>query len=138
MAIRSVKAEMTNLDSLIEFVQSEAVNVGFSGIKLNHILLACEEVLVNIISYAYQGSDEIGKMEVGCHELEDKRGLLITISDSGMPFNPMEKLTPTDIGLAVEDRTIGGLGIHMVKKTMDELSFRRENGDNILSMTKYL
>lgn len=93
--------------------------------------LCIEEVVENIVSYAYEGGN--GYVEVGTN-LKD--GLLsVTLEDSGKPFNPLEKEDP-DITLSAEERPIGGLGIFLCKQLMDELVYSYENGKNKLIMKK--
>lgn len=73
-------------------------------------------------------------MEVG---IEGTQKLILIFSDSGVRYNPLEKPDP-DITLGVQEREIGGLGIYMVKRIMDELSYRYEDGKNILTMVKHI
>lgn len=61
----------------------------------------------------------------------------ITFSDSGKPYNPLEKPDP-DVTLSAEERSIGGLGIFMVKKSMDDMRYEYKDGQNILTITKRL
>lgn len=97
------------------------------------IRLSIEETVENIVQYAYK--DSIGWMEVET-ELDDKGiELTITLKDAGKKFNPLEKPDP-DVTLSAEDREIGGLGIFLCKKLMDEVSYRYEDNCNILTMKK--
>ena len=95
--------------------------------------LSIEETVENIVHYAYK--DSIGWMEVETN-LDDKALMLtVTLKDAGKPFNPLEMPDP-DITLSVEEREIGGLGIYLCKQLMDEVTYRYENGCNILTMKK--
>ncbi len=95
------------------------------------IRLCIEEVVENIVSYAYK--DGNGFVEVGTR-IED--GVLeISFKDAGVRFNPLEKEDP-DITLAIEDRPIGGLGIFLCKQMMDDIRYTYENGENRLTMYK--
>ena len=95
--------------------------------------LSIEETVENIVQYAYK--DSIGWMEVETN-LDDKALMLtVTLKDAGKPFNPLEMPDP-DITLSVEEREIGGLGIYLCKQLMDEVTYRYENGCNILTMKK--
>ena len=97
------------------------------------ICVAVEEIFVNIASYAYgEGSGE-ALLSFGFDENE--RLMTLVIADEGTPFNPLERDEP-DITLSAEERNIGGLGIFITKKTMDTVSYKNENGRNILTMTK--
>lgn len=94
--------------------------------------LCIEEVVENIVSYAYE--DGNGSVEVGTSLNEDNR-LCITFKDSGVHFDPLAKPDP-DITLSAEDRQIGGLGIFLCKQLMDDIKYTYENGQNILVMIK--
>lgn len=95
--------------------------------------LSIEETVENIVQYAYK--DSIGWMEVETN-LDDKALMLtVTLKDAGKPFNPLEMPDP-DITLSVEEREIGGLGIYLCKQLMDEVTYRYEDGCNILTMKK--
>ena len=99
------------------------------------ICIAVEEIFVNIASYAYgEGSGE-ACLSFGFDEAE--RLMTLEVKDEGIPFNPLQKAEP-DITLSADEREIGGLGIFITKKTMDTVSYRYENGKNILTMTKKL
>ena len=97
------------------------------------ISVAVEEIFVNIASYAY--SDGTGEASIRFDFDENERLMTLVISDEGIPFNPLEREEP-DITLSAADRDIGGLGIFITKKTMDTVSYKNENGRNILTMTK--
>ncbi len=95
--------------------------------------IAFDELLNNIISYSYNDEDEhLIDIDI---ELIDER-LIITISDDGIPFNPFI-IGPPDTTLSVEDRYIGGLGIHIVKNLMDEYDYKRHVNNNIITLIKY-
>ncbi len=95
------------------------------------IRLCIEEVVENIVSYAYK--DGNGFVEVGTRI--DDGVLEISFKDAGVRFNPLEKEDP-DITLAIEDRPIGGLGIFLCKQMMDDIRYSYENGENHLIMYK--
>ena len=97
------------------------------------ICVAVEEIFVNIASYAY--GEGTGEASLAFSFDENERLMTLVVSDEGIPFNPLEKEEP-DITLSAADRDIGGLGIFITKKTMDTVSYRNENGKNILTMTK--
>jgi len=92
--------------------------------------LVFDELLSNVISYAYPDSG-VGEIEV---TLELEHGeLVITLSDDGVPFDPLEKSTP-DVHKSVEERDIGGLGIHLCRELMDDVAYRRSAGRNIVTL----
>lgn len=94
------------------------------------VRLCAEEVVENIVSYAYQRGD--GWLEAQTDHIDGS--LVITLRDAGTPFNPLNSPDP-DITLSAEDRKIGGLGIFLCKKMMDTVSYKYENGCNILEMS---
>ena len=100
------------------------------------INLALEEVVCNVMLYAYPGRKD-GKVFVEYTEIENEQGkqLIFTVSDSGIPFDPT-KQKEADTSLSAEDREIGGLGIHLVRQLMDEIRYERVEGKNILTLVK--
>ena len=96
------------------------------------INLALDDVLGNIMQYAYPDG---GEHEITCEFHVYSDHILINISDDGLPFNPL-LTAPPDTNLALEDRIIGGLGIHLVKSIMDDCHYRRKINQNILTLTK--
>jgi anti-sigma regulatory factor (Ser/Thr protein kinase) len=99
---------------------------------LHAVQLALEEQLTNIVRYAYD--DNRG------HQIEVRLAfrppeLRIEVEDDGRPFNPLEHPSP-DLSLPLDQRPIGGLGIHMIRKSLDALEYRRENERNLLVMIK--
>jgi len=97
------------------------------------IELSIEEAVENVVQYAYEGG--IGWLEAGT-KLDDKSLVLtIELRDAGVPFNPLEKDDP-DITLSADERPVGGLGIFLCKSMMDSISYRYEDGNNVLVMKK--
>ena len=97
------------------------------------IELSVEEAVENVVQYAYEGG--FGWLEAGT-SLDDKSLVLtIELRDAGVPFNPLEKDDP-DITLPAKERPVGGLGIYLCKQMMDSISYRYEDGNNVLVMTK--
>lgn len=97
------------------------------------IELSIEEAVENVVQYAYEGG--IGWLETGT-SLDDKSLVLtIELRDAGVPFNPLEKDDP-DITLSADERPVGGLGIFLCKSMMDSISYRYEDGNNVLVMKK--
>lgn len=132
----TLQAEQKNFEPLMAFVDAQAQEIGFTGSALYNINLAAEEAIINVIKYAYpQGAEQL---TVLCEELTDpQRGLSLQIRDRGIPFDPLAQNAP-NTKHAIENRPIGGLGIHMIKKTADHLSYKRENNSNILTIIFYL
>ena len=99
------------------------------------IEVAIEEILVNIVSYA--GLSEADGVEVRCEVTEDPLRVVVQFLDGGIPFDPLGKGDPDISPDALMDRE-GGLGIFMVKKMMDDVSYAYEDGKNTLTILKNL
>ena len=96
--------------------------------------LALEEHLTNVSKYAYA---DTALHEIRVRLSSDERALVVEVEDDGRAFNPLEA-PPVDTSIPLEERSIGGLGIHLMRRFMDTLDYRRESGRNILRMTKHL
>ena len=130
-----IKALTENLQEVISFVDGHLEEMGASMKVQMQIDIAVEELFVNIAHYAY--APDTG-MAVVCVEKDaEKNQVSITFVDKGKPYNPLEKPDP-DITLPAEERSIGGLGIFMVKKSMDDMRYEYKDGQNILTITKKL
>lgn len=130
-----IKALTENLQEVISFVDGHLEELGASMKAQMQIDIAVEELFVNIANYAY--APDTG-MAVVCVEKDvAKNQVSITFTDKGKPYNPLEKTDP-DITLSAEERSIGGLGIFMVKKSMDDMRYEYKDGQNILTITKKL
>jgi len=127
-----VEAKLENLDAVSNFINSEIKICGYTPDVKNEIGIAVEEIFVNIANYAYSGDG--GKVDVSV-SIKDKT--IIKFEDSGLPYNPLEQPDPV-LDKPIADREIGGLGIYMVKKLMDSVEYSREDGKNILIMSKSL
>lgn len=130
-----VKSLTDNLDDVIEFVDKELEGCACSAKTLTQINVAVEELFVNIAHYAY--GDETGLATIRVELSEGRNAVMITFIDSGKPYDPLAKPDP-DTTLSVEERQIGGLGIFMVKKSMDDVTYEYKDGKNILTIKKYL
>ena len=96
------------------------------------INMVVEEIVVNVVSYAYPDNPD-GYLDVVT--TRNKNLITFRFSDGGIPFNPLEQDGP-DTSLAVEDKPIGGLGIFYSRQKVDDMSYTYKNGKNILNMTK--
>jgi len=123
-------ARLENLGRWTEAVSECAREQGFDQKETGRIELALEEALVNICNYSYP--EEPGDAEVSCKQ--DNRRFIIEIIDSGIPFD-MTSLPAPDLAPSIEKRKIGGLGIFLIKKMVDEVRYRREGNFNILKLT---
>ena len=131
MIERTYDATDNNLHPALAFVEEELEKHGANMKTIVAITVAVEEMFVNVAHYAYEGF--VGKVTLGLDFQGDD--VIITLTDKGMPFDPLAKEDP-DVNLSVEERSIGGLGIYMVKNTMDRCTYARKDGQNIFSMRK--
>ena len=129
----TVEAKKENLDKALSFVENRLEEAGCSVKARTQICVAAEEIFINIASYAY--APETGDAVISVKVDGETAG--IEFRDRGIPFDPLARPDP-DVTLSAEERGIGGLGIYMVKKTMDEVLYRRENGENVLTIRKKL
>lgn len=128
----SIGNDLHELERLRCEVEAFLERGGVSGRTAYHIQLALDELVTNVISYASPPDRPCGI------ELVLERGpdaVDMTLEDDGDPFNPLQAPEP-DVNAPLEARPIGGLGIHFVRKTMDQLSYERKNGRNILFIRK--
>ena len=95
--------------------------------------IAIDELFGNIAHYAY--NPDVGPATVQVEVTEEPLAVIITFIDQGVPYDPLAKADP-DVNLSLEEREAGGLGIFMVKKTMDEISYEYRDGQNILKIKK--
>lgn len=124
-------ANDANLPRLMDFVNHEAQAAGLSPQDLYRVELAAEEVLTNIIKYAYpQGA---GLVEVACGWSEGS--FRMQFRDQGVPFDPLAADHPT-VEAALNERQVGGLGIHLVRQIMDQVTYQRQGDDNLLILAK--
>ena len=124
--------DVKQIPQLVEFLESLVEEEKLDPGVFTMVNLALEEAVTNVMMYAYPEGTE-GFVDIVARVLDDKLEFMIT--DSGMAFDPTQ-LPEVDISASVEDRRIGGLGIHMIRNIMDTLVYDRVNGKNILSMTK--
>ena len=133
--VLTVAAKDENLQKVLELAEAAMEECG-CPMKLQIMTTIClEEMAVNVFHYAYPDDPEAEKALLTVEIQEDDGFLEITLIDSGIPYNPLEKEDP-DITLSAEERGIGGLGIYMTKQKMDEVSYRYEDGKNIFTMKK--
>ena len=128
-----IAAVRENLPQVLDFTEKILDEADCPMKTRMQITLAVEEVFVNIASYAYQS--ETGFVHVKAEITEDPNGVELTFIDSGMPYDPLAKADP-DITLSAEERQIGGLGIFMIKKLVDDVRYSYEDGKNILVIRK--
>lgn len=135
MAERIFQAELAALEDVLAFVDGQLERCGCSSRVKFQLDVAVEEIFVNIAHYAYPERE--GEATVRCSVGGDPVQVTVQFLDNGQPFNPLEK-KDADTTQPAEERDIGGLGILMVKKSMDAVNYVYENGKNILTIKKSL
>lgn len=123
-------ARVDQLPQVCAFVEACASGAGLGPRRIAGLLVALEEVFVNICNHAYPGG--VGMAEVDCETTET--GLVLEIADQGPPFDPLSLPDP-DLTLELDERPVGGLGVLLVRRLANEVSWRREEGRNILRLT---
>lgn len=131
LVIQNEISQLSRVQGLVEEVASEWHLDKSLTMNLN---LVVEEAVANIVMYAYQGQTD---KDITLTMEKEKDLLQITVTDTGMPFDPTCKEEP-DISLVAEERPIGGLGIFLIKQMMDDVSYCRKDGTNILILRKRL
>lgn len=131
--ILNLPAVRDNWDRVYNFVKDFMVSLEISENVYTNLLIAVEEIFVNVSSYAYPNS--IGNINISLEYNKLSKIITIVFKDSGIPFDPTKKSQP-NIKASPEKRKIGGLGIYMVKKISDTMEYSYSNNQNILTITK--
>ena len=135
MAEIRVTAVIKSVAEVTDFVNEQLEKLDCPMKAQIQIDVAIDEILSNIVYYAYQGQDEPGKAVVRIKPLKDRPGVSLTFIDKGIPYDPLSREDP-DVTLSLEERDVGGLGIYMVKKTMTDMIYKRRCGQNRLTLIK--
>ena len=131
----TVVATVENIETVTDFVNEQLEALDCPMKAQMQIDIAIDELFGNIAHYAY--NPEVGSATVRVEVIEDPLAVTITFIDNGVPYDPLAKADP-DTTLSTEERDIGGLGIYMVKKSMDDIIYEYKDGQNILKIKKYL
>ncbi len=135
MTEMKVRASVDNLNQVLAFVDTELEKLECPIRAQMQIDVAVEELFVNIASYAYAPGE--GDAVIRVESTSDPKTVSITFLDRGIPYDPLAKPDP-DVTLSAAERAIGGLGIFMAKKSMDEMKYAYRDGQNILTIMKKL
>ena len=131
----TIAATVENIETVTDFVNEQLESLDCPMKAQMQIDIAIDELFGNIAQYAY--NPEIGQATVRVEVVEDPLSVVISFIDNGVPYDPLAKADP-DTTLSAEEREIGGLGIYMVKKTMDDITYEYKDGQNILKIKKNL
>ena len=131
----NLAATVENIEVVTDFVNEQLESLACPPKAQMQIDIAIDELFGNIAHYAY--NPEVGNATVRVEVIEEPLAVVITFIDKGVPYDPLAKEDP-DITLTAEERGIGGLGIFMVKKSMDDVAYEYKDGQNILKIKKSL
>lgn len=130
----TLAAKIENVEAVTDFVNEQLEALDCPMKAQMQIDIAIDELFGNIARYAY--APDTGEATVRVEVTESPLAVIITFIDNGVPYDPLAKEDP-DTTLSAEERQIGGLGIYMVKKSMDEITYRYQDGKNILMIKKH-
>lgn len=128
---RKFLARVNQLEEVSAYVEQVLEEAGCPPKTSMQISVCAEEIFVNIAKYAYTEKEEDVSLGIKCEDGQ----VVMRFTDHGIPYDPLAKKDP-DVKLSAEEREIGGLGIYLVKKNMDDVQYKYQNGKNILTLTK--
>ncbi len=128
-----IDATVENIEKVTDFVNELLEQYDCPMKAQTQIDIAIDELFGNIAHYAY--NPDVGSATVRVEVTDDPITVIITFIDHGIPYDPLKKADP-DITLSADERDIGGLGIYIVKKSMDDITYEYKDGQNILSIKK--
>ena len=131
----TIAATVENIQVVTDFVNEQLEAFDCPMKAQMQIDIAIDELFGNIAHYAY--NPDVGEATVRVEVVEDPLAVVITFIDKGVPYDPLAKADPNTT-LSADEREIGGLGIFMVKKTMDDITYEYKDGQNILRIKKEL
>jgi serine/threonine-protein kinase RsbW len=125
---KTFSASLDQLYAMLAFIRERSIAAGLDPLIIARVELACEEALVNIISYAYPNSS--GSIDIFCRSA-DQPGIKISLRDQGIAYDPLNNQ------MVRKEDQLGGYGILLIRKIMDEVQYKREASDNVLTLVKY-
>ena len=131
----TVDATIKNIETVTDFINETLESYDCPMKAMTQIDIAIDELFGNIANYAYH--PKVGPATVRIEVIDDPLAVVITFVDNGIPFDPLAKADP-NTAQSADERAIGGLGIYLVKKSMDEISYEYKDGKNILKIRKKL
>lgn len=130
----TIKNQLPELEKLAEFIDSLAVEWQLEDETRFHLNMVLEEVVSNIIFYGYDDKNQ--EDTIGFDLEKNGESVVITVTDRAKSFNPLQVPLPDDLDKPLEERKVGGLGILFIRTLMDDISYERAEGKNILTLTK--
>jgi len=133
--IINIKSRLSGIEIMNEQLGKMCKEWNISDDVAFSMNLALEEIVTNIINHGYKGKEDY---DITIRFSLEAHNLRVQIKDGAPEFNPLNVAEPTDLDKPLEERSIGGLGIHLVKKFTDNFSYRRNNSKNIITLLKSL
>ncbi|MBQ6067544.1 MAG: ATP-binding protein [Clostridia bacterium] len=130
----TLPAVLESIEIATDFMDDILNNAGCPSRARIQLDIALDELMSNVARYAY--APETGEVTVSVSIRKDPRRAVITLTDSGVPYDPLQTKDP-DVTLTAEERPIGGLGIFIVKQSMDDVIYDYRNGQNIVTIVKH-
>ena len=130
-----VAADIENIEKVTELVGEVLKGTDCSCQVRDKINVAVDEIFSNIAKYAYAPGK--GDVTVSAETDKDRESITVTFKDNGKKYDPLEVNDP-DVSLSADERTPGGLGVYMVRKLMDDVSYEYKDGQNILKIKKII
>ena len=130
----TIEATLENIDKVTEFADAKLREILCPEKAIHQINIAIDELFSNIARYAY--IPDTGPATVRVEVEKDPPAVLVTFIDNGRPYDPLSGKDP-DVSLPADEREIGGLGIFLVRKMMDDISYEYKDGKNILRVKRY-
>ncbi len=127
--------DVKQIELLTKFIEVLCEELGLDAMLTFNLNLVLEEAVTNVIMYAYP-QDEDHTMTLKTWTEQSDNIIVFELKDQGKPFNPIEEAPEVDTTLSADERQIGGLGIFLINKIMDDVTYRYEEGSNILTMKK--
>lgn len=128
-----IENKLDQLSLVAAFTEELCEELGQGADVSFNLNLVLEEALANVISYAFPGTDSAHDIEITAKE--ENGSLILSVCDDGIAFDPTRMPDP-DVTLSAEERSVGGLGIFLIRNIMDDVKYQRYCGHNILTMTK--
>jgi len=129
-----LKNSQTETEKLCDCIENLGQSLGLTKKTVFGITLALEELFTNIVSYGFRdGLEHLICIKI----MQEKEMLVIRIEDDGLPFDPAGADEP-DLSCTLENNAVGGLGIHIARKMMDEFAYERRGGRNVITLKKYI
>ena len=129
----TVEAIVEQIETVTEFVNAELEKLDCPMKARIQLDIAIDEIVSNIAYYAY--GEKMGTVTVRIEALQEENGVQLMFLDSGVPYDPLTRQDP-DISAGIEEREEGGLGIFLVRKTMDDMKYEYKDGQNCLTIRK--